>query len=218
MLHYRIEAFPIDILKHHCILEDLVLYPLVPHGFPDKVASVYSWKNMDFTLIGNLNSLTIILFTLPHEAAELFKILRQLRLNSLKLTLYFSTNDTEPPTKRATVELFKHIAIDEDLAIWIYNFCMVEHLKVTFLPSCHLLPIEAESDAKDYILDELSGSFVVKKIEGHARATNLTAGWNTYGSDDFGMFSDVMAIFHSIWPSKGGGWRDDWSSLPMGYT
>ena len=218
MLHYPIESFPIDILENHCILEDLILRPLVPHGSPDRVASVYSWTKMDFSLLGNLNSLDIILFTLPHQAAELFKVLRQLRLDSLVLTLYFSTNDTEPPNDRATAELFRYIAIDDNLASWIYKFCMLEYLKVTFLPSCHLLPNEDESNAKDCILDELSGSYIVKKIEGHVRATKLVARSNAFERDNFRLFSDVMAIFHTIWPSKGGDWRDDWSSLPMGYT
>lgn len=216
ILGYYTDTFPHEILERHSTLQHFNLHlPTSYRQLENRDEPGCDWTVIDFTLLQSLTSLGIDLCAKAYDVSELFRLLRQLRLSKLVLKLLFPSSWAKPEDDLDMPKLFKHVAIDEDLARWIYDFCRLEYLAIAFIPASYYRPRSEEKTTKETILEELQGSYVVRKIGGRVKVTEQVLARKQSVAESFTMSPVIMAIFHSIWPSKGGDWRDDWHSLPI---
>ena len=200
-------------LEHHSTLESLTLHE------KDDVLDVDFTTGIDLKLLegilrcNNLSFLDIQVHQ-SRRKGRIWRMLQDSRLETLILTLdcqverFDSTFDNRK-------EVLEFAAIDEALARSIYDTCGLEYLMVTSTSAGVQAFNTDDLNTVRAVLQELTGSYEVRRIEGRVHVVELAREMLPVDEDAIELDSDIMGVFRTIWPSKGGDWKDDWHSLPL---
>ncbi|MCJ1397588.1 hypothetical protein MMC11_000782 [Xylographa trunciseda] len=200
-------------LEHHSTLESLTLHD------EDDASRMKVTTGIDLKLLEGIlrcENLTFLDMHVHRSRGDggMWKMLQHSRLETLIMTL-----DCQVLRLDGTFENRKEVlecaAIDEALARSIYNVCGVEYLMVTST-SAEVQAYNTKTlTTVRAILRELTGSYEVTRVEGRVHVVEMAR--EILPADEAAIILDshIMDVFRSIWPSKGGDWRDDWHSLPL---
>ena len=200
-------------LEHHSTLESLTLYE------KDDVLDVDFTTGIDLKLLEGIlrcENLTFLDIQLHRSKGDggIWKILQDSRLETMILTLDCQVERFDS-TFRNRKEVLECAATDEALARSIYDVCGLEYLMVTSTSTGIQAFNTENSNTVRAVLQELTGSYEVRRVEGRVHVVEMAQGMLPADEDAIKLDSEIMDVFRSIWPSEGGSWRDDWHSLPL---
>ena len=200
-------------LEHHSTLESLTLHEKNDVWVMDFTTGI------DLKLLGGILRCENLIFLdiQVHRSrgdGGIWKMLQDSRLETLILTLDCPVKRFDP-TFENRGEVLECAATDKALARSIYNVCGLEYLMVTStFAGVHTFNTE-DSDTVRAVLKELTGSYEVTRVEGRVHVVEMAREMLPVNESTIKLDSHIMDVFRSIWPSKGGDWRDDWHSLPL---
>jgi hypothetical protein len=200
-------------LEYHSTLERLTL-----HGAYDLV-DLESTVGIDPKLLERIvqcESLTFLDIQVHRSRGDdgIWKILQQLRLETLILTMDCLVKRFDS-TFENRKEVLECAATDAALVRSIYDIYDLEYLRVTTAFDGVQAFHTEDLNTVRAVLQELTGSFEVKRVEGRARVVEIALEQLPVDEDALKFDSEIMNVFESTWPSKGGSWKDDWHSLPL---
>ncbi|MCJ1386268.1 hypothetical protein MMC17_009394 [Xylographa soralifera] len=202
-----------DFLKRHSILESLTLHE------KDDILDMDFTTGIDFKLLEGIlgcKNLTFLDIQVHRSRGDggIWKMLRDSRLETLILTLDCQVKRFDS-TFENRKEVLECAATDAMLARSIYDVCDLEYLMVTSTSTGVQAFNTEDSNTVKAVLQELTGSYEVRRVKGRVHVVEIAREMLPVDKDGIKLDSDVMDVFRSIWPSKGGNWRDDWHSLPL---
>ena len=200
-------------LEHHSTLENLTLHER------DEVLDVDYTTGIDLKLLEvilqckNLTFLDIQV-CLSRGNGGIWSTLQGSRLKTLILTLDCQVKrfDSTFENRREVLEC---AATDKALARSIYDVCGVNYLMVNSTSTGVQAFRTEDSNTVRAVLQELTGSYEVRIVEGRVQVVEMAREMLPADQGAIKFDSNIMNVFRSIWPSKGGDWRDDWYSLPL---
>ncbi|MCJ1416832.1 hypothetical protein MMC32_003170 [Xylographa parallela] len=200
-------------LEHHSTLESLTLHE------KDDVLDVDLASGIHLTLLEGIlrcENLTFLDIQVHRSRGDggIWKMLQDSRLETLILTL-----DCQVSRFASTFENRKEVlecaATDEALVRSIYNVSGVDYLRVTSTFAGVQAFNAEDPNTAIAVLQELTGSYEARRVEGRVHVVEMARELLPADEDAIKHDSDIMGVFRSIWPSKGGDWKDDWHSLPL---
>ena len=207
-----------DCLERHSTLESLALHERI--GSDSVIDGIDLDLLKDILRLKSLTSLDIQ--TQPIRDGTIWKKFHDSKVTMLKLTFeYRMTFEYRRRYHRSSIEdsreLLERAAVDEALARSIFEICGLEYLEVTnvLARSFAFWTADAESNTVKAVLEELAGSYRVTRAEGRIKVVNIGQKKTPIDEDAFMLDSEFMDAFRSLWPSRGGDWRDDWHSSPL---
>ncbi|MCJ1433649.1 hypothetical protein MMC27_003013 [Xylographa pallens] len=200
-------------LEHHSTLEILTLHEKDDELDMDLASGIHLKLLEGILRCGNLTFLDIQVHRSRGDRG-IWKILQDSTLETLILTLDCQVRRSDS-TFENRKEVLECAATDEALARSIYDVCDLEYLMVTSTYSGVQAFNTEDSNTVMAVLQELTGSYEVARVEGRVHVVEMAREMLPADKDAIKLDSDIMRVFRSIWPSKGGDWRDDWHSLPL---
>ena len=203
-----------DCLERHSTLQSLALHEHRMVSDCSIIDGIDLDLLKDILRLKNLTSLDIQ--TRPIRDDTIWKTFQDSRVTTLKLTFEYRRRYHHSLIEDSR-ELLERAAVDEALARSISEICRLEYLEVTnvFAGSLVFWTDDAELNTEKAVLEELAGSYRVTRAEGRIKVVNVGQKKTPIDKDAFMLDCELMEAFRSLWPSKGGDWRDDWHSLPL---
>ncbi|MCJ1289637.1 hypothetical protein MMC34_001170 [Xylographa carneopallida] len=200
-------------LEHHSTLETLTLHEkddVLDMDFTTGIdlrllKDILRWKNLTFLDIQVHRS---------RRDGRMWRMLQDSPLETLILT-FESRPKWIDSTFENRKEALEYAAIDEALARSIYDVCGLERLVVRSTSTWFQAFATEDENTVRALLHELTGSYEVSRVEGRVHVVELARQRLPADDNAIKLDSEIMDVFRSIWPSKGGSWKDDWCSLPL---
>ena len=199
-------------LERHSTLESLTLHErdnLLDVTFTSGIHlklldTIVQWENLTFLDIQVNRS----------RDDGIWKMLQRSRVEILILTLDCQVTGVNERFEHRK-QILKYAATDAALARSIFDICGLERLIV--IPTSTGAQAFNRQDLSTVraVFQELTRSFEVTRVEGLVRVKAMIRNMLPVDKDAIKLDSEIMEVFRSLWPSKGGDWKDDWHSLPL---